>query len=315
MSFHIQNRDPYNVLEIPHGADQDTIRKAYKKLALEHHPDRHLDNFEINTKKFQEISEAYENLSNMSRQKGNININDIFKDFFSELFSKPATNITNKLSIYQEIELSLDDIYKGKTITMSYERQIPRTANPNDNTCTNCNGSGRVQKFIKAENISNVISKCTNCDGIGRFSNELILQSCTVDIVIHPGFSNKTLFYDQKGHIDQYGNSGDLIINIIYIKHELFTQKGDNLHMEVKISFKESMLGIEKYEFLFLDGNIREVPIPGPLKSGTILKIKGIGLNKNSNRNIPSYLYIKLKVDPFPKKLTGKQKEVIEKYF
>lgn len=302
--FRVESKDPYKVLGISQFSDQDEIRKAYKELALKYHPDRHPIEFkDENTARFQEISEAYENLSNMSRQKGNINFNDIFKGMFSELFNKSQKNKINNLCIYRELEVSLENIYNGKSDFITYERQVPKT----EDFCTNCNGSGKIMKFVKTDTLQNEVSICEPCNGKGKIE-EFVLQSCTVNINIQPGFSRKSLFFTKKGHVDFYGNSGDLIINIIYKPHKMFTRKENDLHCDANISFKESMLGTS-HNLTFLNGEIKEIPIDGPVKSGTILKIKKLGINPEGS------LFVKIKVTPFPTKLTKQQRNLIEKYF
>jgi len=304
--FRNTHRDPYEVLEIPRNADKQTIRDSYKRMALKYHPDRNPpEEKESNTKKFQEISEAYENLSNMSRRHSKIDVNDIFKDFFGDLYKSSRKDQNSHLHIYQEIELSLEDVYKGKTEYITYERQIPSP----DDICEICGGSGRVSHAYKDENfqLQQNIQICSNCNGKGRMGDR-ILESCSVDIPIKPGFSETALFFQNKGHVDVNGIAGDLFINILYKPHEIFTQKGNDLYMDVELDFKESLLGIE-IEVEFLDGTTREIPIDRPMKSGTLLKVKGVGINKNGN------LYIKIKVKDFPKELTDKQREAIETLF
>lgn len=303
--FRNNHRDPYEVLEISKNADTQTIRDAYKRLALKYHPDRNpSENVEENTRKFQDISEAYENLSNMSRQKSKIDINDIFKNFFGELYTGSRKDPNSHLHIYQEIELSLEDVYKGKTEHITYERRVPKME-----SCEDCSGTGRLSIPYKDENfqLQQNIQICSNCQGRGRL-NERILESCSLDIPIQPGFSQTALYFQNKGHVDINGNSGDLFINVLYRSHEIFEQKGDNLYMDLDIDFKESLLGFEM-DIEFLDGTTREIPINRPVKSGTLLKVNGMGINKKGN------LFIKIKVTDFPKELTDEQRTAIESVF
>lgn len=291
--FRVESNNPYNILEIPQNADSKMVRDAYRRLALKYHPDRNPpENKEFNTKKFQEISEAYENLSNISRQKGSIDVNGIFKNFFGSLYRSSKEDPNAYLHIYQELELSLEDVYKGRNVTIHYERQAP------NDFCGMCQGSG----FVIEDDLQRM---CESCNGRGR---ERILQSCSVDIVIPPGFSETALFFQGKGHVDFMGNTGDLLVNVLYKPHEIFTQKGNDLFMDVDISFKDSLLGIE-LEIEYLDGTTREIPIDRPVRSGTLLKIKGLGINPSGD------LFIKINIEDFPKELTPKQRKVIEKYF
>ena len=291
--FKVDKSNPYNILEIPNNSDQKTIREAYKTLALKYHPDRHPEKDKIeNTIRFQEISDAYEKLSNKSYENGKITLTDIFKDLYSDLFS---TTNKNNLSIYKEIELTLEDIYKGKDVFLSYQRQCPK-----DEICYECKGIGKIIDY------NNNNQNCINCNGVGK-SNELLIESCTMQICIEPGFSKKSLFYDKKGHIDVYGNIGELVINIIYKSHKIYKQKDNDLFTVFKLTFKECMLGTTK-TIKYINGEEIEIPIDGPVKQNRMLKINKKGINKNGS------LYIKLKID-IPTILTKEQKEAIEKYF
>jgi molecular chaperone DnaJ len=172
-----------------------------------------------------------------------------------------------------------------------------------------CNGSGKVSHAYKDVNfqLQQDIRVCSECQGNGRMGN-LILESCSLDIPIQPGFSETALFFQNKGHIDLNGNSGDLYINILYKPHEIFTQKGNDLYMDLELEFKDSLLGIEM-DIEFLDGSTREIPIDRPVKPGTLLRVKGVGINKKGS------LYIKIKVINFPTKLTDEQRDAIDTLF
>jgi len=298
--FSVEDSNPYEVLDIPNNSDHTVIREAYKKLALKYHPDRHSkEHEEENTIKFQQISNAYEKLSNNNYKKGNITTTDIFKDLFGELFTKSKRN---DLSIYREIELSLEDIYRGKKTYLSYQRQYPK-----DEICYSCKGTGKIfQNNNNNNNNNNNITLCTLCNGLGK-SNELLIQNCNIQIYIEPGFSKKTLFYEQKGHANVYGDYGDLIVNILYKPHKYYIQKENDLYTTFKLSFKEGMLGIIK-TLKLLDGNEIEIPIEGPIKHGRILKINKKGINSTGS------LYIKLKIK-YPDELTQEQKSAIKRLF
>jgi DnaJ-class molecular chaperone len=292
--FHIDKSDPYTILEIHKNSDNKVIREAYLTLAKKYHPDRHSKEQEQeNTKKFQQISDAYEQLSNNSYKNGNITTNDMFEDIYGELFTNSKKK---KLSIYRELELSLDDIYNGKKLYISYQRQYPK-----DEICYSCKGTGKT-----FQNDNNLMELCNLCNGLGK-SNELLIQNCNIEIYIEPGFSKKKLWYDQKGHINIYGNSGDLIINILYKPHKIYTHKNNNLYTTFNLNLKETLLGTIK-TIKFLDGNCIDIPIDGPIKSGRMLKLNKKGINSTGS------LYIKLKIN-IPEKITDKQKNAIKNFF
>lgn len=266
--------NPYEILEIPKGSTQETIRQAYKKLALRYHPDRNKDNKEFNEMKFKEINEAYEKLTNSSYQHSSMGFSDIFADLFSTLFTPEQKK--NELSIYREITLTLADVYNGKRIIFTYERQVPKGEKP----CISCQGKGLIYSITKDTELHNTIQPCKMCGGIGVLG-DLVLEPCKVEIIIPPGFNEKTLFYSKHGHKDLRHNEGDLFIHVNYKRDMVFVRDGADLKTGITITFKESLFGTQ-YELKHLSGDTLIIPIDGPLRHGKVLRVKANGFPKNN---------------------------------
>ena len=121
------SKNYYDILGIPNNANEDTIKKAYRKLALKWHPDKNPNNIEESTEKFNDISEAYEVLSNNQKRNkydtfgsvnneehNNVNAQEIFKHFF---------NSNN-----------LDDLLSSKFNTLNINNSFTTNINTNINT-------------------------------------------------------------------------------------------------------------------------------------------------------------------------------------
>jgi DnaJ family protein A protein 2 len=185
----------YEVLGLDRNASNDDIKKNYKKLAFQFHPDKNKDNKEAEIK-FKEISNAYSVLSNPeTKQKydmlGDDNYNndsggnqqhhhDNMDDILQHLFGSRrgggfnpfgefdfggGHNNNNKCNnIVKQYNITLDDIYNGivKTIKITIKKYCTKCFT----TCTGCNGSGMKQQFIQIGPMTQIInSVCNKCGG------------------------------------------------------------------------------------------------------------------------------------------------------
>jgi len=193
----------YDILEIKTDADDNEIKKAYKKLSFKWHPDKNTDNTEVATAKFQEISEAYSILSDPSNKErydregydsmknsgnGNMpNPQDIFSQFFGGMGGpnffggnffnqgqQPQTNSMEHCMVEQEV--TLEDLFSQKTIVINYKQKNyckkcngNGTKDGNNCKCNGCNGSGKKIQVIQRGNmIQQMIGACNDCNGTGE---------------------------------------------------------------------------------------------------------------------------------------------------
>lgn len=198
----------YNRLEIEPTSDENLIKKAYFKLSRKWHPDKNPDNVTEATKKFQEISEAYEILRdsekrNQYNQYGmdminnngpRMDPNDIFKHFmggfnpgmggFRQHFSSSFNFNQRKKEVEQDIvmplDLSLEDIFQERTRDFKYNRQIfcsdcdgSGSTTKEKITCADCNGTGNMKRVIKrGPMIQQIIQPCSKCNASGKCVDE-----------------------------------------------------------------------------------------------------------------------------------------------
>jgi len=239
--------NPYDILNIPRNSSEEEIKRAYKKLARENHPDKG-----GSKEKFQEINRAYEMLGN----KGN-NQQDIFNMFnmFNQFTNITRNNESKKLSnIYYNYNISLRDVYFG------LEKKFKITVNINCNKCnikcSQCDGLGKRTQYIKSGPfITNNTITCNKCSGIGK---EYIKSDCkecndgkinidkVVNISIPVNVENgKQYIFSEWGEqaIRECDKSGDFIIVIMIDNDINFNRKGNDLYYSLNITLKESIIG------------------------------------------------------------------------
>ncbi|OIP75330.1 molecular chaperone DnaJ [bacterium (Candidatus Gribaldobacteria) CG_4_9_14_3_um_filter_36_15] len=353
-------KDYYNILGISKDASQSEIKKAYYKLAHKYHPDKGGDE-----KKFKEINEAYQVLSNKEKKNqydrfgrvfeeadsrggfdfgfgfnpfeagpeegsfGSLNLEDLFEEFFgSGRRRKRKTNRGRDIEV--DIEMNLEDTLKGIKKTISLRKLISCSRCQGTGTepgtklkeCFTCRGRGEVQQIKKTffgSFTTYVIcpecrgegkipeKSCNVCQGEGRISGEE-----KIEVFIPAGIdSNQIIEIKGKGEAGRRTEKpGDLYIRVFVRPHSVFQRKGDNLFLEIPISFSDACLGGE-VEVITLERKKISLKIPQGTESGKVLRISGRGIPHFSGLGRGD-LYIKLNIRT-PKKLSKKQKELLEK--
>lgn len=307
-------RDYYEILGVSKGASAAEIKKAYRKKAIEFHPDKNPDNKEAEAK-FKEAAEAYEILSDADKKArydqfghqafengggfggGGMNMDDIFSQF-GDIFGGgfgggfggfggggPRRAKGSNLRI--RVKLTLEEVANGvdKKIKVKRKVQAPGTTYK---TCTTCNGSGQVTR------IANTIlgrmqtsAPCNACGGSGQTIDQkpadadaqgLKISEETVSIKIPAGVvDGMQLKVSGKGN-EAPGNGvpGDIIVVIEEEQHEKLQREGDNLHYDLYVSFPDAVLGTSK-EIDTVTGKVRIKIEPG-VQSGKILRLRGKGI-------------------------------------
>jgi molecular chaperone DnaJ len=207
-------RDYYEVLQVPRNATKDQIKKAYRKKALEFHPDKNPGNKEAE-EKFKEAAEAYEVLSNDEKRSrydqfghagvggasgsgfgGGMTMEDIFANFgdiFGDVFgtfggfggSRRSSRRTNRGSnIRVKVKLNLDEIAHGVTKKIKVNKYVPcnncngtgAKSSSGYSTCSTCRGTGQVTRITNTFlGQMQTTTTCPNCGGEGK----LITEKCT----------------------------------------------------------------------------------------------------------------------------------------
>jgi molecular chaperone DnaJ len=343
-------RDYYDVLGINRDASAEEIKKAYRRLAMKHHPDRNPDSKDSG-EKFKELSEAYEVLSDAQKRsaydrhghagvdpsmggtggQGFDGFSDAFSDIFGDIFGGGGgrggrSNVYRGADLRYNLEISLEEAARGsdKTIRIPTVEECGTChgsgAKPGTQpqTCPTCGGAGQVRI---QQGFFSIQQTCPKCHGTGRF----VPTPCTSCGGAGRVKSNKTLEVKIPAGIDEGmrlrhaghgepgvngGPAGDLYVEIHIRPHAVFQRQGDDLHCEMPISFAVAALGGE-IEIPTLDGMAR-LKIPHETQSGKVFRLRGKGI-----RNVRSHHHGDLMchvVVETPVKLTERQKELLREF-
>ena len=341
-------KDFYEILGISKSASEAEIKKAYRKKAIEFHPDKNPGNKEAE-EKFKAAAEAYEVLSDPQKKAkydqyghqafdgsggfggghGGMNMDDIFSQFgdiFGGAFggqfggNSGGQRRVKGSNLRIKVKLTLDEIANGVEKKVKVKRKV-QAAGVAYKTCSTCNGQGQVMR------VTNTIlgrmqsaSTCPTCGGAGQIIDRkpaeadaqgMILEDETVSIKIPAGVvDGMQLKVSNKGN-DAPGNGipGDLIVAIEEQEHEFLKREGENLHFDLYISFAEAVLGVSK-DIDAVNGKVR-IKLEEGIQSGKILRLKGKGI-PSLNGYGKGDLLVHINVWT-PKTLNKEQKQFFEK--
>lgn len=341
-------KDYYEILGVSKGATEAEIKKAYRKKAIEFHPDKNPGDKEAE-EKFKEAAEAYEILSDADKRArydqyghaafdgaggfgggGHMNMDDIFSQFgdifgsafgggFSGFGGGGGQRRSKGSNLRIKVKLTLEEIANGVEKKVKVKRKV-QAPGVTYKTCGTCNGTGQVVR------VTNTIlgrmqtaSPCSTCGGMGQSIDSkpnnadaqgMILEDETVSIKIPAGVvDGMQLKVSGKGN-DAPGNgiSGDLIVAIEEIEHEFLKREGENLHYDLYISYPEAVLGVSK-DIEAVNGKVR-IKLEEGIQSGKILRLKGKGIpSLNSYGNGDLLVHVNVWT---PKNLSKEQKKFFE---
>ncbi len=337
-------RDYYEILGLSRNASDEEVKKAYRRLAMKHHPDRNA-NDKASEEQFKEIKEAYEVLSDNRRRAaydqfghagaenlggfggmGGMNFSDIFGDVFGDIFGGSRNAPQRGSDLYFNLEISLEDAVFGKTAELTIPTLIQCTdchgsgARPGTSlvTCSDCGGYGQIrmqQGFFSVQQTCPtcygkgkiIQTPCTTCHGRGRYK-----QNKKLSVKIPAGVdTGDRIRLGGEGEAGEAGAvPGDLYIQIQVKPHTLFERDGKNLYCEVPVSFVTAALGGE-LEVPALNGRVK-LKIPVETQTGKVFRVKGAGVPSVRGGD-PGDLMCKMQVET-PVNLTAKQKELLQQF-
>ena len=336
----------YEILQVSKDATTAEIKKAYRKLAVQYHPDKNPGDKEAE-EKFKLINEAYAILSDEEKRRvydlygkeglegratggSSMDMDDIM-DIFNSMFREfgfssreSSSSMPYPLDIEMEITLEFNEAIFGteKEIEINYKTpcQSCNGTGAKDgklHTCDYCGGHGQV---VMRQGFMTFTQECPKCDGKGKIA----LQACatcqgsgakiekekvTINIPAGVDIGNR-LRVPAKGNVDTRGHRGDLYLHFDIKEDEHFVRDGNDIYIEVPVFFTQILLS-EEIQVPSLDGEVTLNLHPQVRdKEHFIFQGKGV-----PNVNNPSYrgrFIAQIKII-YPKKLNSEQKELVEK--
>jgi len=245
----------YKLLEVDKSASEADVKKAYRKLAVKHHPDKGGD-----PEKFKEITRAYEVLSDSEKRSkydrfgeeglegdGGGDPSDIFEAFFGPGRRGPGAGRRRQKTkdVVQPLKCTLEQLYNGQTKKMAITRQVI-DKQKGVVSCRDCDGRGvRVQVVRMGPMIQQMQSACDACGGNGKsFKTKQEREVLEVHVQKGSPDGHKLLFREMADeHPD--ADTGDVVFVVKEQPHREFRRKGADLYLERTISLVEALCGFE----------------------------------------------------------------------
>jgi molecular chaperone DnaJ len=345
----MEKRDYYEVLGVERSASAVEIKKAYRRLALELHPDRNQDDPNAE-ERFKEASEAYQVLSDDEKRQvydrlghaglegggyqGVGDVGDIFshfQDIFGEFFGFGGMGGGSRREVAMRgadvrtsVELTLEEAATGLSKELTLEHPSPcETCSGTGakdgqlKTCSGCGGRGQV---AHARGMFVLSTTCPECHGAGRKAQTPcddckgqgeVADERTVKVTIPAGIdAGQTLRLAGQGQAGRRGGPpGNLYVTIDIQPDERFHRDGNDLVHELRVSFPQVALG-DTVQIPTLDGKGHSLKIPSGTQPGDALTVKRAGMPRLDGRGHGD-LVVMVQVD-VPKKLSRKAKKLLE---
>ena len=341
-------RDYYEILGINRDATDDEIKKAYRKLAMKHHPDRNPDNPKSEDQ-FKEAKLAYEILSDAQKRAaydqyghagvdqqagmggGTQGFGDAFSDIFGDIFGGGArgggrSNVYRGADLRYNLEISLEDAARGSEtrirIPTMEECEPCHGSGAKKGTepasCPTCGGHGQVRM---QQGFFSIQQNCPKCHGTGRYIAEpcntchgagRVKQHKTLSVKIPSGIDegDRIRLSGEGEHGVNGGPPGDLYVQIHLKAHAVFQRDHDDLHCEMPVGFAAAALGGE-IEIPTLEG-VARLRVPAETQTGKVFRLRGKGIKgvrSHGHGDLLCHVVVETPVN-----LTERQRELLREF-
>lgn len=338
--------DPYEVLQVQRNASAEEIKKSYRRLAREFHPDANPDDPDAE-EKFKEVAFAYEVLSDPDKRSrydrfgdtGSSSsmgdpfggIGDIFESFFGSGFSQsrrtgPIQGQDLETSLHLDFAEAVFGCEKEIEIKTALACSVCEATGASEgssrDTCETCRGSGQVQQ-VRQSLLGQMMTSaaCSACGGMGWVipipcgecggeGRNVVQDSFSVQVTAGVD-DGTTLRLTGRGAVGPWGGpAGDLYVQVRVRDHEYFERSGYDLLRRLPVQMTQAILGVE-LEIETLDGS-ETIVIPKGTESGQVMRIRGRGVPHIQGRGRGDLL-IEVVVET-PKDLTSTEEKFIRDF-
>jgi len=344
--------DFYETLRVSRNADEKELKAAFRKLAMQYHPDRNPGNPEAE-QKFKEVNEAYETLRDpqkraaydrfghdafqnggMGGARGGFNaggFSDIFEDIFGDIMGggrgRRSGGRERGADLRYNMEITLEEAFTGKTAQIHVPTSVSCTecsgsgAKPGSSPvqCKMCNGVGRVratQGFFAVERT------CPQCQGRGQIIEDpcgkcsgqgRTVEERTLSVNIPAGIEDGTrIRLAGEGEAGLRGGPSGDLYIFLSIKPHEFFQR-DGADLYCKVPISMTTAALGgSFEVTTLDGTQTRVKIPEGSQNGRQFRLRGKGMPVLRQNQVGD-LYIQIAVET-PQNLTKRQRELLEEF-
>ncbi len=345
----MSKRDYYEILGASRDASDADIKKAYRRLAMKHHPDRNTGESEEAEEKFKEAKEAYEVLSDANKraaydQYGHAGVDpsmggrpgagaggfeDVFGDVFGDIFGgggRRGQRVHRGSDLQYNLELTLEEAVFGTEVKIRVPTLVAcKTCSGSGakkgtsaTTCTTCGGAGQVRM---QQGFFAVQQTCPQCRGKGQMISDPCTdchgqgrkqEQKTLSVKVPAGVdTGDRIRLANEGEAGEQGApNGDLYVQMHVKPHAIFTRDDNDLFCEMPISLVTASLGGE-IEVPTLNGKIR-LKIPPETQTGKSFRMRSKGV-KPVRGGATGDLLCRVNVET-PVKLSNKQKDLLKEF-
>jgi molecular chaperone DnaJ len=344
----VSKRDYYEVLGVSRTCAEVELKTAFRKLAMQHHPDRNPGDKDCEHK-FKEINEAYDVLKDGDKraaydrfghaafEQGGMGAGGFSSDFgsaFADIFEGifgmqggPRGRSSGRergSDLRYNMEITLEDAFLGKTAQIRIPTSVTcevcsgsgAKTGTKPKTCATCGGMGRVRH---AQGFFTLERTCPNCQGRGQVIDDpckscggagRVTRERALSVNIPAGVEDGTrIRLAGEGEAGVRGGPpGDLYIFLSLTPHEFFQRDGADLHCRVPISMVSAALGGE-FEVPAIDGAKARVKIPAGTQTGRRFRLGGKGMPVLRSKQTGD-MYVQVSLET-PQNLSKKQRELL----
>jgi molecular chaperone DnaJ len=347
----VSKRDYYEVLGLSRTCTDVELKAAFRKLAMQHHPDRNPGDKNCEHK-FKEINEAYDVLKDGDKRAAydryghaafeqggmgaggfSADFGSAFADIFEGIFGMQggargrSSGRERGSDLRYNMEITLEDAYLGKTAQIRIPTSVTceacsgsgAKAGTKPKACATCGGMGKIRH---AQGFFTLERTCPSCQGRGQVIDDpckacggagRVTRDRNLSVNIPPGVEDGTrIRLAGEGEAGLRGGPpGDLYIFLSITPHEFFQRDGADLHCRVPISMVSAALGGE-FEVPSIDGAKSRVKVPAGTQTGRRFRLSGKGMPVLRTKQTGD-MYVQVSVET-PQNLSKKQRELLAEF-